>query len=345
MIISARSLAKPDAASALHAELHSNKIDICFVSGTWLNNRIPSHLVCPNGYILLRKDRAGTSNGGGVAVICRSDWQVKRLFSSDFFECVWSVITTPNSKYYVAAVYHPPDPVYAVYAVYPVYQHWRSVLHAWSHFHPGWHSYSYNWGAHCMEVSEYIKAYCSGSRWTSVLDLEGLRLSTSPTITKVFNSSLKKQLVPCFWKLANITPIPKETPFETCNQLRPISLTNVIMRLFERVVVKQELSPVLKSAIGPDEFAYKEGCNALLICHHHWLKWLDRTTDFARGFSFDLGKAFDSVPHAIVCNKLMSLNINTHVINWTVSFLSNRKQRAVVDGFVTEFASITRGVP
>ena len=41
----------------------------------------------------------------------------------------------------------------------------------------------------------------------------------------------------------------------------------------------------------------------------------------------------------------MSLNINTYVINWTVSFLNNRQQRAVVDGFVTEFASITRGVP
>ena len=52
MVINARSLAKPDAASALHAELHSNNIDICFVSETWLNNRIPSHLVCPNGYIL-----------------------------------------------------------------------------------------------------------------------------------------------------------------------------------------------------------------------------------------------------------------------------------------------------
>ena len=113
MIINARSLAKPDAASALHAELHSNKIDICFVSETWLNNRISSHLVCPNGYIILRKDRAGTRNGGGVAFICRSDWQIKRLFASDSFECVWSVITTPHSKYYVAAVYHPPDPVYA----------------------------------------------------------------------------------------------------------------------------------------------------------------------------------------------------------------------------------------
>ena len=86
----------------------------------------------------------------------------------------------------------------------------------------------------------------------------------APTITKVFNSSLKKQLVSCLWKLANITPIPKETPFETGNQLRPISLTNVIMKLFERVVVKKELSSVLKSAISPDQIAYKEG----------WLKCL-----------------------------------------------------------------------
>ena len=103
------------------------------------------------------------------------------------------------------------------------------------------------------------------------------------TITKVYNSSLKKQLVPCLWKLSNIIPIPIETPFETCNQLRPIYLTNVIMRLFERVVVTQELSPVLGSAIDPDQFAYKEGCSttlALLTCHHHWLKWLDGAMDF-----------------------------------------------------------------
>ena len=42
----------------------------------------------------------------------------------------------------------------------------------------------------------------------------------------------------------------------------------------------------------------------------------------------------------------MSLNMNPYVINWIVSFLSNRKQRVVVDSFVTEFVSIrVRGVP
>ena len=67
--------------------------------------------------------------------------------------------------------------------------------------------------------------------------------------------------------------------------------------------------------------------------------------DFVRVFSFEFSKAFDSVPHAIVCNKLMSLKMNPYVINWIVSFLSNRKQRVVVDGFVTEIVSIDRGVP
>ena len=97
------------------------------------------------------------------------------------------------------------------------------------------------------------------------------------------------------------------------------------MRLFERVAVKQELSPVLGSAIGPDQFAYKEGYNttlALLTCRHHWL---NGAMDFVRVFFFYFSKAFDSVPHAIVCNKLMSLKMNPYVINWIVSFLSNRK--------------------
>ena len=76
------------------------------------------------------------------------------------------------------------------------------------------------------------------------------------------------------------------------------------MRLFERVVVKQELSPVLRSAIGPDQFAYKKGCNttlALLTCHHHWLKWLlDGVMDFIRVFSFDFSKAFLTVFHMLL---------------------------------------------
>ena len=77
----------------------------------------------------------------------------------------------------------------------------------------------------------------------------------APVITKLFNCSLQEQFVPCHWKLANVTPIPKESPLTNCNQLRPISLTNIIIRLFEKVILKFELFHILKSLIGPDQFA------------------------------------------------------------------------------------------
>ena len=123
----------------------------------------------------------------------------------------------------------------------------------------------------------------------------GTRLPTvndhfAPVITKIFNCSLKHQTVPFLWKLANVSPISKKSPLTECNQLRPISLTNITMRIFERLVCKQELSPILKSAIGPDQFAYKEGHNttmALIKCQHFWLEQLHRDADFVRFFSFD----------------------------------------------------------
>jgi hypothetical protein len=100
----------------------------------------------------------------------------------------------------------------------------------------------------------------------------------APIITSVFNSSLKYQTVPLLWKMANILPIPKETPLDQSNQLRPISVTNVIMRLFEKIVYQSELHHLNVEFIGNDQYAYKKGLNstmALLKCQHKWLQWQD----------------------------------------------------------------------
>jgi hypothetical protein len=63
----------------------------------------------------------------------------------------------------------------------------------------------------------------------------------APVLTRLLNLSLEQQCVPNLWKLVNLTPIPKELPFSDCDQLRPISLTNIMMRLFEKLVFKQEM--------------------------------------------------------------------------------------------------------
>ena len=144
----------------------------------------------------------------------------------------------------------------------------------------------------------------------------------APAIIKIFNMSLEHRCVPLngnpLWKSANLTPIPKErrNAPDGCTQLRPISLTNVIMRLFKKIVLTKEISPELKQVIKPDQFAYKKGTSAsdaLIMCHHKWLNWLDCNADHVRVISFDLRKAFDSVSHNIICKKLESANINPYI--------------------------------
>ena len=52
-----------------------------------------------------------------------------------------------------------------------------------------------------------------------------------------------------------------------------------------------------------------------------------------------------AVSHRVLCDKLKSYDINPYIINWVISFLCNRQQRILVDGVVTKFLNINKGVP
>jgi hypothetical protein len=73
-----------------------------------------------------------------------------------------------------------------------------------------------------------------------------------------------------------------------------MSLTNVIMRLFERIIFQEEIRHPSKLIIDKNQNAYRENWNttvALIKCQHHWLKWLDDKANFIRVISFDFSKA------------------------------------------------------
>ena len=144
--------------------------------------------------------------------------------------------------------------------------------------------------------------------------------------------------------MADIKSLPKESPLTGCTQLRPISLTAVMMRRFERLAHRFELPSIYNDYVYLDQFAYREGHNstmALIKCQHTWLKWLDGHADFVTIFSFDFSKAFDSVSHNILCSKFKQVNINPDIINWLISFLDQRKQRVVVDGYRTKYSQLS----
>ena len=59
---------------------------------------------------------------------------------------------------------------------------------------------------------------------------------------------------------------------------------------------------------------------------------------------FDLKKAFDSVPHRALLDKLKSLQLNDHILKWVCDYLKDRKQRVVVNGEISETLPVISGV-
>ena len=111
-----------------------------------------------------------------------------------------------------------------------------------------------------------------------------------------------------------------------------------------------EVKPVItRSYLSLDQFAYREGTNtskALIKSQHMWLKWLDTgEADCVRVFAFNFSKAFDSVNHFILFNKLKELPINPYIVAWIINFLFNRQQRVIAEGDTTPFLPINRGMP
>ena len=78
---------------------------------------------------------------------------------------------------------------------------------------------------------------------------------------------------------------------------------------------------------------------------HDWLQQLDQGHDVCSVY-FDLRKAFDSVPHCPLLQKLLDIHlINPYIIQWVSSYLTNRYQLVVVEGTSSPVLQCYEGSP
>ena len=88
----------------------------------------------------------------------------------------------------------------------------------------------------------------------------------APVVTDILNCSYLEARLPQSWKLANVVPIPKQTPVYDVNKhLRPISLTPVLCKLAEDFVVDRYVKPAVLAKVYPPQFGTVPGSGMLYV--------------------------------------------------------------------------------
>ena len=92
-------------------------------------------------------------------------------------------------------------------------------------------------------------------------------------------------------------------------------------------------------------FLKARSCLTNLLCFFEEItKWVDEGSPVDIIY-LDFQKAFDKVPHQRLILKLKSHGMGNSIINWTEQWLTDRRQRVVVDGEVSSWKSVLSGVP
>ena len=178
--------------------------------------------------------------------------------------------------------------------------------------------------------------------------LKELRGVLAKPLTELFNQSLITGVIPEDWKIANVVPLHKSGSREEASNYRPVSLTSVVGKLME-TLLKEQIVQYLKSSNlqDPKQHGFTGGrsCQTNLIEFFDWVsKVLDKggAVDIAY---LDFSKAFDTVPHRRLLNKLETLGLDLKLVAWIQSWLQDRQQRVVVNGISSGDGKVTSGVP
>ena len=104
-------------------------------------------------------------------------------------------------------------------------------------------------------------------------------------VTAICNSSLREGVLPTLWTTATVIPLSKKHPPVTIeNDLRPISLTPIIAKVFESLVLKW-IDVYVKSQIGDKQYGGMAGTcttDALVEMLHKWYESTDVTGNLVR---------------------------------------------------------------
>ena len=174
----------------------------------------------------------------------------------------------------------------------------------------------------------------------------------SPLISKplsdIFNKSFKTGIFPDLLKISKINPIHKKDSKLVISNYRPISLLSNLNKIIEKLMFKRLYSFMEQHKCIYDlQFGFRKNhsTNHALISIVEKIQEAIKDDKIAIGIFIDLQKAFDTVNHSILLEKLNHYGISGISNAWFNSYLNDRQQFVSIDGEHSELSITKHGVP
>ena len=166
-------------------------------------------------------------------------------------------------------------------------------------------------------------------------------------LTCIFRTSYNSGYIPDEWKLANVVPIFKKGDKSNVENYRPISLTCLVMKVFERLI-KEKLLHLTSDLIDHRQHGFLEhkSCTTNMVgfCDSLAISLNDNIVSHV--VYFDFAKAFDSVNHDILLQKLKDhYKIDGTLLKFLCNYLNNRYQKVVLGSESSSTLKVHSGVP
>lgn len=148
-------------------------------------------------------------------------------------------------------------------------------------------------------------------------------------LAHLINSSFVSGIFPNQLKISKVVPIHKTDDKRNLANYRPVSLLPTISKIYEKLAYNQLINYLETYNLFDDiQHGFRSG-RSVISAAIQFLESIIESVDKGEhvvGIFMDLSKAFDSVNHSTLIDKLNKLGIKNHSLIWFKSYLADRVQ-------------------
>ena len=167
-------------------------------------------------------------------------------------------------------------------------------------------------------------------------------------LANIFNKSFLTGIVPSKLKIAKVIPLYKTKDPALFSNYRPISLLPFFSKILERLMYNRLYNFLTEhNILSMNQFGFRKNYStflALMDLVDSISKNIDEG-NYSIGIFLDLSKAFDTINHTILLDKLCRYGIRGVTLNWFKHYLNDRKQFVSYNNTTSASMKVTCGVP